>query len=53
MGKTLIIAEKPSVARDLAAVLGSFDKCDGFLENPVHRVLGVRPSGGTGGAGGL
>lgn len=33
MSKTLIIAEKPSVARDLAAVLGSFDKRDGFLEN--------------------
>ena len=38
MGKTLIIAEKPSVARDLAAVLGSFDKRDGFLENGQYIV---------------
>ncbi|MDA8333938.1 MAG: DNA topoisomerase 3 [Peptococcaceae bacterium] len=38
MGKTLIIAEKPSVARDLAAVLGHFDKRDGFLENGQYVV---------------
>jgi len=33
VGKTLIIAEKPSVARDLAAVLGKFNNRDGHLEN--------------------
>jgi DNA topoisomerase-3 len=34
MGKTLIIAEKPSVARDLAAALGGFTKnADGALES--------------------
>ena len=38
MPKTLIIAEKPSVARDLAAVLGRFDKRDGFLENGQYVV---------------
>jgi len=31
--KTLIITEKPSVARDIAAVLGKFNKKDGYLEN--------------------
>jgi len=32
MGKELIIAEKPSVARDIAAVLGCTSKRDGFIE---------------------
>jgi len=37
MGKTLVIAEKPSVGRDLAKVLtGSFTKGEGFLEGPEH-----------------
>ncbi|MFZ5642531.1 MAG: DNA topoisomerase 3 [Bacillota bacterium] len=31
--KTLIIAEKPSVAREIAHVLGTFGKKDGYLEN--------------------
>lgn len=31
--KELIIAEKPSVARDLAAVLGNFNNKEGYLEN--------------------
>jgi DNA topoisomerase-3 len=35
MSKTLIIAEKPSVGRDLARVLsGSFTKGEGYLEGP-------------------
>jgi DNA topoisomerase-3 len=39
MSKTLIIAEKPSVGRDLVRVLpGSFTKGDGFLEGPEHVV---------------
>src|ERR671938_1509926 len=39
MGKTLVIAEKPSVGRDLARVLpGAFAKHDGYLEAPVYVV---------------
>ena len=35
--KTLVIAEKPSVGRDLARVLpGPFAKHDGYLEGPEH-----------------
>jgi DNA topoisomerase-3 len=37
MPKTLVIAEKPSVGRDLARVLpGAFTKGEGFLEGPEH-----------------
>jgi DNA topoisomerase-3 len=37
MGKTLVIAEKPSVGRDLARVLpGAFQKHDGYLEADEH-----------------
>jgi len=37
MGKTLVIAEKPSVGRDLARVLpGTFQKHDGYLETDDH-----------------
>jgi DNA topoisomerase-3 len=37
MGKTLVIAEKPSVGRDLAGVLpGPFTKGEGFLDGPDH-----------------
>ncbi len=37
MGKTLVIAEKPSVGRDVARVLpGPFQKQEGFLEGPDH-----------------
>ena len=36
-GKTLVIAEKPSVGRDLARVLpGPFAKQEGYLEGPEH-----------------
>jgi DNA topoisomerase-3 len=40
MSKTLVIAEKPSVARDdLARVLpGAFEKHEGYLEGPDHVV---------------
>src|SRR3712207_6227959 len=37
MAKTLVIAEKPSVGRDLARVLpGPFEKQEGYLEGPDH-----------------
>jgi len=37
MGKTLVIAEKPSVGKDLARVLpGAFAKKDGVLESPEY-----------------
>ncbi len=39
MAKTLVIAEKPSVGRDLAKVLpGAFEKHEGYLEGPEHVV---------------
>ena len=39
MSKTLVIAEKPSVGRDLAGVLpGPFTKHEGYLEGPEHIV---------------
>src|SRR5215467_939694 len=37
MSKTLVIAEKPSVGRDLARVLpGPFQRGEGVLEGPEH-----------------
>src|SRR5438874_444442 len=37
MSKTLVIAEKPSVGRDLTKVLpGPFTKGEGYLEGPEH-----------------
>src|ERR687889_1615523 len=37
MGKTLVIAEKPSVGRDLSRVLpGAFQKHEGYLESEDH-----------------
>ncbi len=39
MSKTLVIAEKPSVGRDLVRVLpGAFSKGEGYLEGPDHIV---------------
>ncbi|MGH2843795.1 MAG: DNA topoisomerase 3 [Solirubrobacteraceae bacterium] len=39
MSKTLVIAEKPSVGRDLIKALpGAFGKGEGFLEGPEHVV---------------
>ncbi len=34
MAETLVIAEKPSVARDIARALGSFRRAQGYLESP-------------------
>jgi DNA topoisomerase-3 len=36
MGKALIIAEKPSVASDIAKVIGKFQKCDDYFENDEY-----------------
>jgi DNA topoisomerase-3 len=36
VGKTLIITEKPSVARDIAAALGGFRDLDGYLESDAY-----------------
>ena len=39
MGKTLVIAEKPSVGRDLTKALpGAFAKHEGYLESDTHVV---------------
>src|SRR5918992_1174562 len=39
MAKSLVIAEKPSVGRDLSRVLpGAFQKQEGFLESETHVV---------------
>src|SRR5215210_6398108 len=53
MGKTLVIAEKPSVAADLARVLGKFTKDKDFFENAdyvissaVGHLLEIRPPEG-------
>ena len=38
MGKILVVAEKPSVGRDIAKVLGCKTKGDGFLEGEKYIV---------------
>lgn len=38
MGKTLVLAEKPSVGRDIARVLNCSKKGNGFLEGPNYIV---------------
>lgn len=38
MAKALVISEKPSVARDIAAALGRFEEQDGYLESPDYVV---------------
>ena len=38
MGKTLIIAEKPSVASDISKALGKFQKLDDYFENDQYVV---------------
>ena len=38
MGKALVITEKPSVARDIAAVLGGFTDHEGYFENDDYVV---------------
>jgi DNA topoisomerase-3 len=41
-GKRLIIAEKPSVARDIAGVLGKFEKHDTYFENDTDIVASAQ-----------
>ncbi|NEN75241.1 DNA topoisomerase III [Pelistega sp. NLN82] len=36
MAKTLIIAEKPSVAQDISRALGGFERHDGYFENDQY-----------------
>jgi len=36
--KTLVITEKPSVAKDIASVLGRFESKDGYLENNEYLI---------------
>lgn len=43
--KTLVIAEKPSVARDIARVLGCSKRKRSAGGKQVYRYLGARPSG--------
>ncbi len=38
MGKILVLAEKPSVGRELASVLGCRKKCNGYIEGEKYRV---------------
>src|SRR5699024_3094487 len=38
MSKTVVLAEKPSVGRDLARVLGCRDSRNGFIEGPNYIV---------------
>ena len=38
MGYKLCMAEKPSVARDIASVIGADKKCKGYYEGNVYRV---------------
>lgn len=38
MGKTLVLAEKPSVARDIAKILNCKKNQEGFIEGPNHLV---------------
>ena len=48
MSKSLIIAEKPSVASDLARALGGFKKQDDYFENDRYIISSARrPSGRT------
>ena len=44
--KSLVLAEKPSVARDIARVLGCHKNISGAIEGSNYIVtLGTRPSG--------
>ena len=38
MGYKLCMAEKPSVAKDIAAVIGAHKRCDGYFEGNGYRV---------------
>lgn len=52
MRKTLVITEKPSVANDIAKVLGGFTEEEGFFESDEYVVTfavghpAARPGGG-------
>lgn len=47
MGKILVLAEKPSVGRDIAKVLGSKNEKNGYIEAKVCDNLGTRSFGYT------
>lgn len=49
----LVIAEKPSVAQSIAAVLGATQRKDGYLEGNDYLVSWCGTSGRTGTAGKL
>jgi DNA topoisomerase-3 len=36
LAKTLVITEKPSVARDISQVFGGCTDCDGYFENGAY-----------------
>ena len=38
MGFKLCMAEKPSVAREIAAVIGAVKRCNGYFEGNGYRV---------------
>lgn len=44
MSKTVVLAEKPSVGRDLARVLNCHKKVMVFLRRSVYRNMGIIPS---------
>ena len=43
MAKTLVVAEKPSVGKDIGRVLGCRERGEGCLILGIHRHLGHRP----------
>ena len=45
MSKTLVLAEKPSVGRDIARVLKCHKKINGALEGNQYCDLGIRSFG--------
>ena len=51
--KSLVIAEKPSVARDIARVLHCTQKGNGTLEEGIRSYLGTGTSGHPGRSGGI
>ena len=46
----VIIAEKPSVAREIAAIVRATNRKDGFIEGNGYVSLGLRPPGRAGNA---
>ena len=45
LGNIVVVAEKPSVARDLARVVGTFKQCDGYLPQTPLSSTSDSPSG--------